>query len=100
MLCECTVNEIHNNVCCFVLQVRMLADPTGAFTKVNKTKCLKYPNPVSSIVTVHAHESFCLLHRQLTCYLTAIRLCRYLETNDPRGNDCFYLYSEITFSLS
>ena len=64
----------------------MLADPTGAFTKVElNVWCIK----VLFNVTVYSSVFFSLPLRQLTCYLTVIRLCRYLGTSDPRGNDPF-----------
>ena len=56
----------------------MLADPTGAFTKVNFTI-------YSEVFCVGYSVFVLLLCRQLTFCLTVNRLCRYLETSDPRG---------------
>lgn len=63
----------------FMLQVRMLADPTGAFTKVNVTIY------ADVLCGVYSSAFVLLLFRQLTCCLTVNKLCRYLETSDPRG---------------
>lgn len=57
----------------------MLADPTGAFTKVNFTI---YPE---ESCVVYLSVFVLLLCRRLTFCLTMNRLCRYLETSDPRG---------------
>lgn len=57
----------------------MLADPTGAFTKVHFNI---FPEVVC---VVYSSVFVFLLFRQLTCCLTVNRLCRYLETSDLKG---------------
>lgn len=57
----------------------MLADPTGAFTKVK-------PNIFPEVLcAVHSSIFVFMLFRHLTCCLTAKSSYRYLETSDPRG---------------
>lgn len=57
----------------------MLADPTGAFTKVK-------PNIFPEVLyVVHSSIFVFLLFRLLTCCSTATSSYRYLETSDPRG---------------
>ncbi|XP_032388624.1 peroxiredoxin-5, mitochondrial isoform X1 [Etheostoma spectabile] len=68
-------------------KVRMLADPTGAFTKV---KLSVWYIKVLCNVTVYSSACFSLPLRLLTCYLTVIRLCRYLGTSDPRDTLCWW----------
>lgn len=41
-----------------------------------------------------------LSQRQWTCCLTVIRLCRYLGTSDPRGNDPFAYFTFARKDLS
>lgn len=62
-----------------MLQVRMLADPTGAFTKVNVNIY------TDALCGLYSSAFVLLLFRQLTCCLTVNKLCRHLETSDPRG---------------
>lgn len=61
----------------------MLADPTGAFTKV-KLYLWYILNSIDFVALCKQHA--CLFPiRQLTCYLTVTKLCKCLGISDPRG---------------